>query len=381
MHFRARSMKVINKFIPFLVPRVRDMIFVVVVIGSLLLGPRMLNGDLGRHLTLGKYMVSTLSIPSHDLFSFTKLGQPRPPYEWLAQVMFYLLYSLLNLDGVVLLTAFILALAFLFVYTDALHRSNLPIMASLLALWAAAASSLDWLTRPHIFSFLFFAIWVRWLEKIRTGEKIALWGFPVLMLLWANTHGGFIFGILAWAAYLAGWLWETWQRSSNPDLGRKLLLVGGASLIATILTPDLWRNWQGVLGNNSIYVLSHTSETMPPNFGLIGTLPFTALLVVTFVFVLLGWKGTPASYIFLLIGFTAMSLDNGSQHPILCNRGCTDPGRLFKTNPHNKVLVAQLGRRNNKDRRRVEGPYLADSHVALLGRVFRILSNEQARFR
>jgi hypothetical protein len=301
-------MKAMNRFAAFSVPSIRDTIFVVVLVGTLLIGPRMLNGDLGRHLTLGKYMVSTLSIPAHDLFSFTRLGQPRPPYEWLAQVAFYLVYPLLGLDGVVLLTAFILALTFLFVYTDALHRSNLPILAGLLTLWAAAASSLDWLTRPHIFSFLFFAIWVRWLEKIRTGERMALWAFPVLMLVWANTHGGFIFGFLAWAAYLAGWLWETWQKSSNPYLGRKLLLVGGASLIASVLTPDLWRNWQGVFANNSIYVLSHTSETMPPNFSLIGTLPFAALLLVTLIFVLLGWKQTPASHIFLLAGFTAMSL-------------------------------------------------------------------------
>ena len=206
------------------------------------------------------------------------------------------------------MTAFVLALAFLIVYTDSVHRSNMPILASLLTLWAAAASSLDWLTRPHIFSFLFFAIWVLWLEKLRAGEKIALWFFPVLMLVWANTHGGFIFGILAWIAYFAGWLWEFWRKSPDIRLGRKLLIVGGTSLIATILTPDLWRNWQGVLGNNSIYVLSHTSETMPPDFASTGTLPFAALLVVTFLLLVLGWKRTPASHIFLLIGFAGMSL-------------------------------------------------------------------------
>jgi len=294
----------------YLIPRFQDFIIIIVFIGALLTGPRMLNtdSDLGRHLTIGKYILNSRQIPTKNLFSFTKPDQPRPPYEWLAQVLFSISYHLLNLDGVVLLTGLVIASTFLIVYFDTLYRSNMAILALLLTLWSAAASSLDWLTRPHIFSFLFIAIWIRWLEKIRNGEKISLWLFPGLMLIWANMHGGFILGILAWVAYVAGWLWEHWRKSTDTNGGRKLMIVGCASLITSILTPDIWRNWQGVLDNNSIYILSHTSETMPTNFAIPGTFPFAVLLCLSVILLLLGWKQVPASHIFLLIGFTIISL-------------------------------------------------------------------------
>jgi hypothetical protein len=294
----------------YLLPRVRDFIFIVIFVGTLLIGPRMMNmdSDLGRDIALGNYILDSHEIPTKNLLSFTKPGQSRPPYEWLAEVLFSISHRLLNFDGVVLLTAIVISAAFLIVYLDSVHRSNMIIMAALLTLWAAAASSLDWLTRPHIFSFLLIAIWIAWLEKIRSGEKINLWLFPVLMLIWANAHGGFIFGFLAWGAYFAGWLWEYWRKSSDINVGRKLMIIGGASLISSILTPDLWRNWQGVFGNNSLFILSHTTETMPPNLGTVEILPFTFLLALVFVLLLLGWKRIPTSQLFLLVGFALMSL-------------------------------------------------------------------------
>jgi hypothetical protein len=301
-------MKDINRLFIFILPRLHEMIFVAIIVGALIIGPRTLNGDLGRHLTLGKFMVTTLKIPTRDLFSFTKPGLPRPPYEWLAQVIFYFVFQILNLDGVVLLTSAVLASTFVLVYIDSVHRSGMPLLASLLTLWAAATSSIDWLTRPHIFSFLFFAIWISWLEKLRNNTKLGLWVFPTLMLVWANTHGGFIFGILAWVAYLAGWLWDSWRKTADMNIGKRLLLVGSASLISSILTPDLWRNWQGVLDNNSIYVLSHTTETMPPDFAIAGTVPFTVLLALTLFLLWLGRKRIPASHVILLIGLAAASL-------------------------------------------------------------------------
>ncbi len=294
----------------YLLPRVRDFIFIVIFVGALLIGHRMMNtdSDLGRDLALGNFILDSHQVPTMNLLSFTKPGQSRPPYEWLAEVLFSLSYRLLNFDGVVLLTALVISAAFSIAYLDSVHRSNMPIIAAFLTLWAAAASSLDWLTRPHIFSFLLIAIWVSWLEKIRSREKINLWLFPVLMLVWANTHGGFIFGFLAWIAYLVGWLWEYWRKSANLDPGRELMIIGGSSLISSILTPDLWRNWQGVFGNNSVFILSHTTETMPPNLTTIETLPFTILLALAFILLLLGWKRIPTSQLFLLIGFAIISL-------------------------------------------------------------------------
>ena len=266
------------------------------------------DGDLGRDLTLGNYIFITHQVPSHDLLSYTKLGQPRPPYEWLAQLSFVVAYHWLQLDGVVLLVAFIIGAAFFMVYREASRQSEMPFTALILTLWAATASSIHWLTRPHIFSFLFFAIWVSWLEQIRKEEKFQLWFFPILMLVWVNTHGDFIFGILAWLAYFAGWLWEYIIKSTNRETGKKFLFIGATSLIATGITPDLWHNWDAVLNNHSAYILERTAETMPPNFAIPNFWPFAILMVSAIILLVLNRKRIALSHVFLLGGLAVSSL-------------------------------------------------------------------------
>jgi hypothetical protein len=294
----------------YLLPRLRDILFVAIFLGALWMGPRMLNtdSDLGRHLTLGNYILEAHRVPTRDLLSFTKPDQPRPPYEWLAQILFACASHLLNLDGVVLLAALIIATTFMLVYIDACQRSRVPVLALFLTAWAALASSLHWLTRPHIFSFLFFVIWILWLERIRTGERILLWQFPALMLVWANTHGGFIFGFLAWLAYFIGWLWNYQRKAANSQTGTMLLIIAGTSLIASAITPDLWHNWEAVLNNRSAYVLSHTAETMPPDFSWPNIWPFAGLLVLTIIFCFWQIKKVNACHLLLLAGLAFMSL-------------------------------------------------------------------------
>ena len=197
-----------------MLPRFRDIFFLAVLFGALLLGSQMLSidSDLGRHLTIGGYILEQHEIPITDIFSHTKNGESRPPYEWLAQIFFAIAYRILDLDGVILLTSLVIASAFTLVYADSTRRSGLPLTALLLTILATAAGSIHWLPRPHVFTFLLLALWLERLERLRNAEKIPLWQFPLIMLFWANLHGGFLFGILAWAAYFAGWVVDYWLK-------------------------------------------------------------------------------------------------------------------------------------------------------------------------
>jgi hypothetical protein len=294
----------------YVLPTLGDCVFISIFVGALLLGSRMLNtdSDLGRHLTLGNYILETSSIPVRDILSFTKPGESRPPYEWLSQVAFALAGRILSFDGVVILTALVIALTFLVVYRDGLERSGAPILAALFTTLAGVASSLHWLTRPHVFSLLLFAMWMRGLERIRTQAKFSTWVLPFLMVIWANTHGGFVVGLLAWGAYTAGWLWETLRHPAKRAAGKKLLLAGATSLLASVVTPDLWRNWEAVLQNRSAYILERTVETMPPQLAAPGTWPFLVLLMLTAVLFVRRRHQLIPAHAFLLGAIAAMSL-------------------------------------------------------------------------
>ena len=155
VHVKIRQMK-------YLLPRFQDIFFLAVFCGALLLGPQMLSidSDLGRHLVIGEYILEQYEIPTTDIFSQTKNGESRPPYEWLSQTFFAFIYRILGLDGVLLLTSLVIAGAFTLVYAESTRRSGLPVTAILLAILAAAAGSVHWLPRPHVFTFLLLAIWL-----------------------------------------------------------------------------------------------------------------------------------------------------------------------------------------------------------------------------
>jgi len=157
-------------------------------------------------------------------------------------------------------------------------------------------------------TFLLLAIWVENLEQLRKGRPVKLFTFLVIMLFWANLHGGFVFGILAWCAYFSGWLWEKWNKNADQQTGWKLLIVGLTSVIASVITPDLWHNWEAVINNRSSFILSRTAETMPPSLTTLSVFPFTILLALTVILFLMNDKTLSASHFFLLTGLGITAL-------------------------------------------------------------------------
>ncbi|HEX9018426.1 MAG TPA: hypothetical protein VF806_04535 [Anaerolineaceae bacterium] len=282
----------------YLLPGLGDILWISALVGAIGLGPRMMNidGDLGRHLTIGRWILANGRVPTTDLFSHTMAGQPLTPHEWLSQVLFALADRAMGLNGVVLLSGLVIATAFWLVYRRARDASHEILGAVFAVVLAMAASSLHWLTRPHIFTFLMLALWVNVLEDLRRGRLQRWWWLPVIMLAWANLHGAFIAGFVTWGLYGLGVAWDAFWRNFSKGEGlhgrfwRYFLLGGAASLLATLANPagpGLWATSVGYVGNR--YLVSHTAEYLPPNFHDPSTWPF---LVMIGLFVLaLGLQG------------------------------------------------------------------------------------------
>lgn len=256
--------------ISYLLPRLQDIIFIFFFYLVLVLGTNLFrDGDPGRHITFGRYILSTLTIPQTDLYAYTTHDVLLPPYEWLAQIVFGTSYNLLGLSGVVLVAAFVLATALTLTYKEMLRRQVPRLIAFGFTFWAAILTMIHWLARPHIFSLLFLAILVPRLARLANGEKVPLGQFPVIMLFWANTHAGFILAFAIWFAYIAGNLWENFvshKKLNNPVL-QKLLLTAILSFAATLLNPsgwDLWKFLTGFIGND--YLIEIAGETRSVDF-------------------------------------------------------------------------------------------------------------------
>lgn len=301
----------------YLLPRLGELLFVALFVTCILLGPQMMNidGDVGRHITIGAYILDERTIPTEDIFSHTMHGTSLTPHEWLAQVVFALFHQLGGWDGVIWFSALLIAGTFWVVYRQAQRFSHQVILPLLITALSAAASSLHWLTRPHLFTFLFTALWIWQLETLRRGEHDRWWLFPVLMLIWANTHGAFIMGFALWAMYASGQVLEgqltVWKEY------RPWMYVLVSSCAVSLINPKgmgLWETSLGFLGNQ--YLVGHTAEYLPPDFHSISTWPFLGLILLSIGGLALDRRRLPFAHLFMLGGTLTMGLISTRNIPL-----------------------------------------------------------------
>ena len=300
----------------YLLPRTRDLLFLLVFAAAMAAGWRTLNndGDLPRHLLMGRVIVESRSIPAQEMFSYVYAGRPYVAHEWLADIIYYLSFKALGLKGVVLLTALLLASAFFVLYSALASEYEERILMLVLILWGVANTFPFWVARPLLFSIFFLAVWLVLTDRISRGRKVNFWILPGLMILWGNIHAEFVAGFLVLLAYMAGWLWDYLFNRENLDRQAIKQLAGtfAASLAASLINPFGWNTWRTIisyLGNK--YLMSTILETRPPDFSSPSYL-VELLLIIASIFIFALKKGSVRSgQAFLLAGFTVLAMTSG----------------------------------------------------------------------
>lgn len=238
----------VRRFARVLLPSPADLFFIGTVLLVLWLGGLISNrdGDLGWHIALGRVILSTGTIPTSDLLSYTIQGQPFVPHEWFAEVIFAAAYQLGGFDGVALVTASVIGATFAGLVWVMLRRGLSPLIVAPLVLLGLLVSIAHWAARPHIFTFLFTLVWATALEEHRrlgSGRLMrGLRWLPLVMLLWVNVHGGFIIGDMLTVIYLVGAVLSWLGGSATERLGfaaqvRDLMVLLVISLVLVGVNP------------------------------------------------------------------------------------------------------------------------------------------------
>jgi len=190
------------------------------------------DGDTGWHIRVGDFILAERRFPTSDLFSFSRPGAEWFAWEWGSDVLFALAHRLGGLGGVVLLAGLVIAgtSAALF-YFLAWERVNV-IVAVIAMLAAGSASTVHWLARPHVFTYLLFvlSLWILEADRRQPGRRV--WVLVPLAVLWTNLHGGFVVLIVLLGLYVAGSLVEA-RRSS----ARRYALLALAAAAGTLVNP------------------------------------------------------------------------------------------------------------------------------------------------
>jgi hypothetical protein len=284
-------------------PSAADLFFVA-VLGVLVFTPlsvRLLgDADIGWHIRSGQQIVATHALPRVDSFSSTMHGQPWFAWEWLYDLVVGQLEAHLGLNGVVWLTAVVIAVVFAWVFRLLLAGGANVLVALPLVLLALWASTIHFLARPHVVSWLFTLAWFVILDaserdsfgNVARGQRW-LWTLPLLMLVWVNVHGGFLVGFVLWGIFLvsAAWRWVYAKDNRIEDVLQKiaagkrlwsLIWVGLLSAAASLVNPYGWnlhRHAYAYLSNR--FLMDHIDEFQSPNFHGLAPKCFLALLLIT----------------------------------------------------------------------------------------------------
>jgi hypothetical protein len=282
------------------------------------------DSDTWWHLRAGAWIVEHGEVLKTDLFSYTRYGAPWAYPGWLVEAPMYLIYSAFGAGGLNLWTALMVTLAFAFVWGT---QSGGVFLKGFVTILAAAASAVYWAARPYLITFLLAAVFLWILEGYRwrrPGAAGRLWWLPLLMVIWANSHGGFAVGFLIWGVYWAaqvfGWIVDGTLLSrlrtivrhpgaalGDPDL--RLWWVGLLMLLAVCLNPSgpvmlLYPFKTVSIGSLQDYI----QEWQSPDFHSRQAQPFIWLLLLTLGAVGASRRRLALSDFLLVGGFAYMGL-------------------------------------------------------------------------
>jgi hypothetical protein len=276
--------------------------FVVFVCLNHLSGLPLLNDpDSHWHVTVGNWILTHGTVPTTDTYSFTFTGQPWIAKEWLSQLLLALAYNLGGWGGVTALAAAALGATFALLLR-LLMRDLKPLPALLFTTAAFVMTASHFLARPHVLAFPLMLLWVAGLVRSveqRRAPDYREWPWLLLvMLLWANMHGGFTLGLM-----LAGALALDALVGARDAVERRTLFFawarfGIAALLVACITPY---GPESILVTSRIFslgdALSLISEWQAPDFQ---KQPLQELLVLVALYLALS-RGLKLPLIRLLI--------------------------------------------------------------------------------
>jgi len=278
-----------------------------------------ISPDMWWHLRCGQVQWETRSVIKEDLFSHTAFGTAWVNQSWLPQIVMYGLYTLGGLPALALAVAALTTMAFALVLLGTETEGQYDhFWRALVIVGAAISTGRTWVPRPQMLTLVLTAAWVLILDRHHVrgpkGSASLLW-LPPLMVLWANSHGGYIVGFILLALQMGGVLASAIRERTFRSLWaslRPLLIVTGLCLVAALLNPQGIRLVLFPLQTlNSGAQQNLIAEWASPDFHALDMLPFLALLIATWSALAFSGKQIAAVDWLRLTAFTVIGLRSG----------------------------------------------------------------------
>ena len=210
---------------------------VMIVIASLFATAEQ-DPDFWWHIRIGQWMVDNRRLPSTDVFTFTVPDHVWTDHEYLTEILMWLVFNATGVVGISVAFGIVTWTGFYLMYRQ-VRRQPFVIAGLGLALGAVAGNPI-WGPRAQMITFALTCLELLGIQAYLSGRSRALTFFPLVMVLWANLHGGWVIAFVwlgvAIAAELFAWVWDRHNPVHRMHV-RFLAIVTAASGVAVLVTP------------------------------------------------------------------------------------------------------------------------------------------------
>jgi hypothetical protein len=263
--------------------------------------------DLGWHLAAGDLIRNQGNVPFQDPWSFTSGGRQWYNLSWLWDVIASVLFQYTKFSGLIL---FVVACGAAIVgYLTAICLgSGASATAVCISVFSSCLLYPSFATAPNIYlaaspntSTMLFSV-IFYGECLQRTRWFLL---PLIMVLWANLHGGFLLGFLVVGVFFGGSLLRRdWA-------GFKIYgFVGVGCFIAIFINPLGWHIYDGVTATLGHFVQARIGEWLSyfHNIAIPGSIPGILYILIFLAFELRYGGSCPIeprllSWLFLVLGF------------------------------------------------------------------------------
>jgi len=243
-------------------------------------GRTLLNdSDTYWQIIIGQWILDHQALPRVDFYSFTKAGEPWVSSSWLSQVLLAASYNLAGWTGPIMLAATCIAVTFAMLAWILGQRLPAP-FAILVSLVALLVPVQHLLVRPHVFVLPVMLAWAYGLLSASERGRAPSFLLLPLIALWANLHGGFIFGLVLVGGFALEALWNA-DRAERKALALRWAVFGVAAVAACCVTPY---GWGSILAARKILDLGELLhliyEWMPADFSRLSMFELAILALI-----------------------------------------------------------------------------------------------------
>lgn len=274
-------------------PGVADLVFLLIALAAFRGARHTLLDDpgLGWHLRNIDAILANEAFLTEDPFTDPRGGEPREwlTNQWLGELPYWVGWRWAGLEGVAAVNALVIGLMARVLCTLLLREGMPWPVAVLWTALAAMGTSCSWNARPNTFTLLFVLLTSYACERFHAGaiSRRATWWLVPLFAVWANTHGGFVAGLIIVAATLGiavaiavGAPGGEGRREARRKALHLVLLAAGC-FAATLLNPygaDLYRWVFALLGDR--YFMELHQEWRSPDFHGAGAMRFELMMLL-----------------------------------------------------------------------------------------------------